>query len=63
MGERYMDNMLPGETTAGQNYTEGIRRKSYSKLVIKRVTRGASMFVGDSIVRKNNRFYFSARRD
>ena len=26
MGEREMDNMLPGDTTAGQNAAEGIRR-------------------------------------
>ena len=24
MGEREMDNMLPGDTTAGENATEGI---------------------------------------
>ena len=33
-GEREMDNLLPGETTAGQNATEGIRRMSYSEVVI-----------------------------
>ena len=27
IGEREMDNMLPGDTTVGQNVTEGIRRK------------------------------------
>ena len=26
MGDREMDNMLLGDTTAGQNATEGIRR-------------------------------------
>ena len=34
MGEREMDSMLLGDTTAGQNSTEGIRRKSYSEIVI-----------------------------
>ena len=34
MGEREMDNMLPGVTTAGHNTTEVIRRKSYSKVVM-----------------------------
>ena len=33
MGEREMDNLLPGDTTAGQNATEGIQRKSYSEVV------------------------------
>ena len=33
-GEREMDNMLPGDTTAGQNATEEIRRKIYSEVVI-----------------------------
>ena len=32
-----MDNMLPGDITAGQNVTEGIRRKSYSEVLIERV--------------------------
>ena len=31
MGEKEMDNMLPSDTTAGQNITEGNRRKSYSE--------------------------------
>ncbi|KAI0225722.1 hypothetical protein LSAT2_023506 [Lamellibrachia satsuma] len=31
MGEREMDNLLPGDMTAGQNATEGIQRKSYSE--------------------------------
>ena len=30
MGEMEMDNMLPGDMTAGHNATEEIRRKSYS---------------------------------
>ena len=34
MGEKEMGNMLPVDTTAGLNMTEGIRRKSYSELVI-----------------------------
>ena len=34
MGEREMYNMLPGDTTLGQNPTEGIRQKSYSEVVI-----------------------------
>ena len=50
-----MDNMLPGDTTAGQNVTEGIRRKSYSEVVIEGVRRKAKVFVGDSIVGKTNR--------
>ena len=29
MGERDMNNQLPGDTTAGQNAVEGIRHKSY----------------------------------
>ena len=32
MGGREMDNMMPGDTTVGQNTTEGIRRKSYSEV-------------------------------
>ena len=40
MGEREMDNMLPGATTVGQNATEGIRRKSYSDVVIKEESEG-----------------------
>ena len=36
MDEREMDNMLPGDTTAGQNAAEVIRCKSYSELVIER---------------------------
>ena len=33
MGEKEVDIMLPDDTTAGQNTTEGIRRKGYSKVV------------------------------
>ena len=47
--------MLPGDTTAGQNATEGIRRKSYSEVVIDRVRRRVRVFVRDSIVRKTER--------
>ena len=52
MGEREMDNMLPGDTTSGQNATEGIRRNSYFEVVIEWVMRRERMFVADSIVRK-----------
>ena len=55
MGEREMDNMLRGDTTAGQNATEGIRRKCYSKVVIEGTRRRARLFVGDSLVRKTDR--------
>ena len=55
MGEREMDNTLPGDTTAGQNAAEGIRRKSYSEVVIEGVRRRARVFVGDSKVRKTDR--------
>ena len=33
MGEREMDNLLPGDTTAGRNTMEGIRRKNYSEVI------------------------------
>ena len=52
IGEREMDNLLPGDTTAGQNVTEGIQRKSYSEIVIEGVRRRARVFLRDSIVRK-----------
>ena len=55
MGERGMDNMLPGDTTAGQNATEGIRRKSYSDVVIEGARRRTRMFIRDSIVMKTDR--------
>ena len=55
MDEREIDNMLPGDTTAGQNVTEGIRRKCYSEVVTEGVRRRARVFVGDSIVRKTDR--------
>ena len=32
-GKREMDNMLPGDMSAGQNVKEGIRCKSYSEVV------------------------------
>ena len=34
IGEREIDNSLPGDKTAGQNITEGIQQKSYSEVVI-----------------------------
>ena len=34
MGEREIDNSLPGDKTAGQNVTEGIQKKSYSEVVL-----------------------------
>ena len=55
MGEREMDNMLPGDTTAEQNATEGMRRKSYSEVVIEGVRTTARVFIGDSIARKTDR--------
>ena len=45
IGEREMDN-LPGVTTAGQNATEGIRRKSYSEEVTEVQAHG----IGDGII-------------
>ena len=55
MVEREMNNMLPGDTTAGQNVTEGIQRKCYSEIVIEGVRRRARVFVEDSIVRKTDK--------
>ena len=55
MGEREMDNILPGDTTAGHNATKIIRCKSYSEVVIEGVRRSARVFVGDSIVGKTDR--------
>ena len=52
MGKREMDNLLPGDMTAGQNATEGIQRKSYSEVVIQGVRRRARVFEGDLTVRK-----------
>ena len=46
------DNMLPSDTTAGQNMTEANRRKSYTDVVTEGVRRTSLVFVGDSIVRK-----------
>ena len=54
MREREMDKMLPVDTTARQNATEGIRRKSYSEIVIEGVRSRARVFVGDSKVRKTD---------
>ena len=44
-----MDNMLPSDTTAGHNMTEGIRRTSNSEVVVEEESEGV---LGDSIVRK-----------
>ena len=55
MGEREIDDSLPGDKTAGQNVTEGIKRKSYSEVAIEGLRRRARVFVGDSIVRKSDR--------
>ena len=55
MGERKIDNSLPGDKAAGQNVTEGIKRKSYTEVVIEGVRRRARVFVGDSILRKTDR--------
>ena len=46
MGEKEMDNLLPSDTTAGQNMMEGNRRKSYSDVVIEGVRRKTRVFVG-----------------
>ena len=34
MGEREIDNSLPGDKAAGQNVTEGIQQKSCSEVVM-----------------------------
>ena len=52
MGERKIDNSLPGDKAAGQNVTEGIQRKSYCDVVIEGVRKKARVFVGDSTVLK-----------
>ena len=44
--------LLPGDTTAGQNATEGMRHKGYSEVVMEEVRRRERVFVGDSIIRK-----------
>ena len=44
-----------GGKGSGQNVMEGIERKSYSAAVIEGVRKRASVFVGDSIVRKTDR--------
>ena len=54
MGDREVDNMLPGDTTAGKNAAEGIQHKSYPDVMIEGVRR-ARVFVGDSIVRKTDK--------
>ena len=38
MGEREIDNSLPGDKAAGQNVTEGIQQKSYCEVVIEGVS-------------------------
>ena len=45
-----------GGKGSGQNVMEGIERKSYSAAVIEGVRKRARVFVGDSIVRKTDRF-------
>ena len=54
-GEGEMDNILPGDTTAGKNATEEIRRKSYYDVVIEGVRKRARVFVGELILRKTDR--------
>ena len=49
MIERETDNRLPGDMIARQNAKEGIKRSSYSVLVIEGVRRRPKMFVGDSM--------------
>ena len=58
MGERGIDNSLPGDKDAGQNVTEGIQRKSYCEVVTEGLRRRARVFAGDSIVRKNDRVLY-----
>ena len=41
MCERKIDNSLPGDKAAGQNVTEGIKRKNYAEVVIEGVRRRA----------------------
>ena len=54
MGEREIDNSLPGDKAAGQNVAERIQRKSYSEVVIEGGRKRVRVFVGDSIVRKTD---------
>ena len=54
-GEGEMDNILPGDTTAGKNATEEIRRKSYYDVVIEGVRKKARVFVWELILRKTDR--------
>ena len=75
MGEREIDNSMPGEKVAGQKLTEGNQRKSYSELVIEGMRKRGMVYVWDSIVRKTFRvsnkeddvgqgwICFSSRRD
>ena len=55
MGEREIDNSMPGDKAAGQNVMEGIQQKSYSEVVIEGVRKRARVFVRESIVRKTGR--------
>ena len=54
VGEREIDNMLPDNTTARQNATGGIRRKSYSE-VLRRGSGKRGCLWWDSVVRKTDR--------
>ena len=46
--------MLSGDTTAGQNATEMVRRKSYSEVMITLVKRRTRVFAGDSVDKKTD---------
>ena len=50
-----MDNMVPTDTTAGQNMTAGNQQNSYSEVVTDGVKRNARVFVGDSLVTKSDK--------
>ena len=56
MDEREINNMLPGDTTAGQNATEGFRRNNYSEEGVEGVRRRARVIVGESIPRTTYRY-------
>ena len=43
--------MLPGDTNAGQNAMEGVRRKNYSEVVIEGARKRARVVVGGSVGR------------
>ena len=55
IGEKEMDNMVPTDTTAGQNMTDGKRQNSYSEVVIDGIKRNARVVVGDSLVTKSDK--------